>query len=81
LQADRGEQHDMAAEHPDVLKRLQQTFETMLAEVRSFPVPPSDYLFEPPRRGTPRVLMRLIGGELRYDRVPTSQQHLLRTAP
>ncbi|MEO2019139.1 MAG: sulfatase [Fuerstiella sp.] len=81
LRADRGEQHDVADEHPDVVKRLQKKFETMLAEVPTFPVSKSDYLFDPPPRGTPRVLMRLIGGELRYDRVPKSQQHLLLTTP
>ncbi len=81
LQVDCGEQHDVAAQHPDIAKRLKKMFDTMLAEVPEFPVPKSDYLFGPQPRGTPRKLMRLIGGELRYDRVPKSQQHLLRNTP
>ena len=32
LQADPGEQHDVAAEHPDVVRRLTALFDKMLAE-------------------------------------------------
>ena len=76
LETDGGEQHNIANQHPDIVKRLLAMFEKTKAEVPNFPAPKSDYLFKrQPGRG--RVLMRLIGGELRYDRVPKSQQHLL----
>lgn len=81
LQTDRGEQKDLADQHPDIVQQLKTKFDTMLAEVPTFPAPRSDYLFAPPPRGTPRTLMRLIGGELRYDRVPASQQHLMQATP
>ncbi|MDG1897703.1 MAG: sulfatase [Fuerstiella sp.] len=81
LHNDRGEQHDVAAKHPEVVKRLKGQFDAMQAEVPTFPAPLSDYQFAAPPRGTPRTLMRLIGGELRYDRVPASQRHLIQTAP
>ena len=81
LQTDRGEQQDVADQHPDIVKQLKTGFDTMLADVPTFPTPPSDYLFAPSPRGTPRTLMRLIGGELRYDRVPASQQHLMQIEP
>ena len=42
-----------------------------------FEAPKNEYLFRAPAKGQPRTLMRLIGGELRYDRVPASQKHLL----
>ncbi len=77
LDADRGEQHDVADQHPDVVRRLMSMFEQMKAQVPEFPNPKSDYLFAPQGNGQPRELMRLIGGELRYDRIPRSQQHLL----
>ncbi len=77
LDADRGEQHDVADQHPEVVKRLLADFEKTQAEVPEFPQPKSDYLFGPPAKGQPRTLMRLIGGELRYDRIPKSQQSLI----
>lgn len=77
LEADPGEQHDVAADHPAVVKQLTTLFREMESQVPDFPEPESDYLFVPGQRGQPRVLMRLIGGELRYDRVPRSQQHLI----
>jgi hypothetical protein len=77
LDSDPGEQNDVAADHPDQVRQLMGLFRKMEAEVPELPVPKSDYLFEPSGPGQPRVLMRLIGGELRYDRVPRSQQHLL----
>ena len=79
LDADRGEQHNVVDRHPDVVKRLLAMFDKMNAQVPEFPAPKSDYLFKPPAKGQPRPLMRLIGGELRYDRIPKSQQHLMRT--
>ena len=77
LAADRGEQRDVAAERPDVVKRLLTMFEKTNAEVPEFPAPKSDYLFAPPAKGQPRTLMRLIGGQLRYNRIPKSQQSLI----
>ncbi|KAA5544636.1 sulfatase [Roseiconus nitratireducens] len=78
LEHDPGEQRDVADENPDVVKRLRQQFEKVASEVPDYPDPESDYLFAPPAPGQGRQLMRLIGGELRYDRVPASQQHLLK---
>jgi hypothetical protein len=77
LDADRGEQHDVAKRHPDVVKRLLALFNKTKSQVPEFPVPKSDYLFKPSAKGRPRTLMRLIGGELRYDRIPKSQQYLI----
>jgi hypothetical protein len=77
LDADRGEQHDVADQNPDVVQQLLADFRQTEAEVPQFPVPKSDYLFSPPPKGQPRPLMRLIGGQLRYDRIPSSQQSLL----
>ncbi|MCP4172761.1 MAG: sulfatase [Fuerstiella sp.] len=81
LHTDRGEQIDVAGQHRDVVKRLKARFDTILAQVPSFPAPPSDYLFDAPPRGTTRTLMRLIGGELRYDRLPASQRYLMQRTP
>lgn len=77
LDVDRGEQHDVAKKHPDVVKRLMVMFETTQAEVPRLPPAKSDYLFAAPEAGRPRTLMHLIGGELRYDRIPKPQRHLL----
>jgi arylsulfatase A-like enzyme len=77
LDADRGEQRDVADQHPEVVKRLLANFKQTEAEVPTFPQPKSDYLFGPAPKGQPRTLMRLIGGELRYDRIPKSQQSLI----
>ena len=78
LESDPGEQHDLADQHPRIVQDLMARFDAMLAQVPDFPEPPSDdYLFRSPGGGEPRTLMRLVGGELRYDRIPRSQQHLL----
>ena len=77
LEADRGEQHDVASEHPEVVKYLMAMFEKTRAEVPKLPPSSSDYLFIRPEKGHPRTLMRLIGGELRYDRIPEPQRHLV----
>ena len=77
LEADPGEQHDVADEHPEVVQRLKAAFAKASAQVPAFPAPERDYLFAPPPRGQRRPLMRLMGGELRYDRIPKPQQHLL----
>jgi len=75
--ADPGEQHDVADQHPQVVQDLKAEFESMRAQVPEFSPPKSDYLFGPRKKGQRRELMRLIGGELRYDKIPKSQQHLL----
>ncbi len=77
LEADRGEQHDIASEHPEVVKKLMTMFEKTRAEVPTLPPVKSDYLFVRPEKGRPRTLMRLIGGDLRYDRIPKPQRHLV----
>ncbi|MCB1019806.1 MAG: sulfatase [Acidobacteria bacterium] len=59
LQSDRAEQVDVAAQHPDVVARLMDLFQTLDAEAPEVLQNPS------PR---PQIL-RLRGGELRYDRV------------
>ena len=66
LDADPGEQQDLSGEHPEVVVRLKALFDVTLTQVPDFPAPPTDYQFskESKRQGT---LMRLIGGELRYD--------------
>ncbi|MCA9061660.1 MAG: sulfatase [Planctomycetaceae bacterium] len=74
LETDRAEQTNVADQNPEVVERLLKQFRTMEAEVPQFETPSSAYLF---RADKPRQLMRLIGGELRYDRVPQSQKHLL----
>ena len=78
LEADPGEQKNLADAHPEQVQRLKAIFDRTAAEVPEFPAPKSGYLFREPAKGASRTLMRLIGGELRYDRVPQSQQHLLK---
>ncbi len=78
LETDPGEQHDVAAEHPEVVQKLLKKFRATEAEFPEFPAPKNDYLFRVPKKGQPRPLMRLIGGELEYDRVPETQKHLLK---
>jgi hypothetical protein len=61
MEADPGEQHDVAAEHPDVVARLRGLFDKLDAEA--------------PREGRPERhgaggVRRLSGGELRYDVEP-----------
>jgi uncharacterized sulfatase len=77
LATDPAEQHNVADQHPDVVQRLLAKFEKARSEIPEFPAPKSDYLLQPPPKGRPRTLMRLIGGALRYDRIPKPQQHLL----
>jgi len=59
MENDPGEQHDVAAQHPDVVQRLKAIFDKMNDAV---PPPP------PPRGG--RGIRRLTGGQLRYDLEP-----------
>lgn len=58
MEADRAEQRDVAAEHPEVVARLRKIFDAMNAQT------PNDY---PDDLRTPEILL-LQGGELRYDR-------------
>ncbi len=78
LEADPGEQHDVANEYPEVVVRLKALFDKTNAEVREFPEPKLDYMFREPAPGESRPLMHLIGGELRYDRIPAYQRKLLK---
>ena len=59
MEADPAEQHDVAAAHPEVVRRLKRIFDEIDAQV------PARL---PTQRGRPEVL-RLKGGDLRYDRV------------
>ncbi|MGB0580197.1 MAG: hypothetical protein ACPGVU_10895, partial [Limisphaerales bacterium] len=78
LETDRGESNNVAAQKPEVVKRLKTIFDQTVKEFPKFPSAPVDYLFAEPKKGERRTLMRLIGGELRYDRVPKPQRHLLK---
>jgi N-acetylgalactosamine-6-sulfatase len=77
LETDRGEQHDVAKQHPDVVAELTLMIQKMSEEVPRLPPSKSDYLFVRPEKGRARPLMHLIGGELRYDRIPAPQRHLV----
>jgi hypothetical protein len=78
LEADRAEQHDVAADHREVVKKLMARFEQMRAQVPELPAPRSRYLLRHEGKGR-RPLMRLVGGELRYDRLPKPQQDMLKS--
>ena len=58
LESDRAEQTDVAAQHPEVVARLMDLFQTLDAEA------PGQVQNPAPRQ----PLLRLQGGELRYDR-------------
>ncbi len=60
LEADPAEQRDVAAQHPDIVKRLKEIFDRYDAEARKLPPPP-----KPAWRG----VKRLKGGSLRYDQI------------
>ncbi|MCZ6673160.1 MAG: sulfatase [Verrucomicrobia bacterium] len=77
METDPGEQNNLAKQYPEVVKRLKDLFDSTNKEIPDFPAPESAYLFtdQAQKNG---ILMRLIGGELRYDRVPSSQKHLLK---
>lgn len=77
LESDPGEQHDIAGQHPELVRRLKNLFDEMNAQLPEFQEPRSDYLFRGSSPGASRPLMHLIGGELRYDRIPAWQQHLI----
>jgi hypothetical protein len=58
VEADPGEQRDVSDSHPDVVKQLKAAFEKLDAEV-----PPA----RPAAAPASRRILRLKGGELRYD--------------
>lgn len=80
LVEDPAEQHNVASEHPQVVEELLALYEPMAAQIPELPDAPVDYLFRRPAAGR-SPLMRLIGGDLRYDQIPAFQRHLLREAP
>lgn len=63
LEADPSEQHDVAANHPDVVQRLKAMFDKLEAQAPK--------LTTEERHGAGGV-RRLTGGELRYDREPAA---------
>ena len=65
LEADPGEQHDVAARNPEVVARLKAMFDLVDAQVKQ---PTATE-----RHGSGGV-MRLKGGELRYDRLPQARE-------
>jgi len=77
LEADPGEQKNLAEEYPQVVKRLKGIFDNTKEDIPDFPAPEVEYLLTDEAQKTGK-LMRLIGGELRYDRIPNSQKHLLK---
>ena len=52
LENDRAEQHDVAAQHPDVVERLSAMFEETQSSMAAWPEPESAYLFRLPKRRT-----------------------------
>lgn len=62
LEADPGEQRNVAAQHPDVVSKLKAMFDATSREAPSIP--------GQERHGGGGIL-RLQGGELRYDRLPS----------
>ena len=76
MENDSAEQVNVAQDHPEVVTRLKALFDKTKAEMKDTPAPDDEYLFgeENQSKG---VLMRVVGGELRYDRIPKPQQHLI----
>ena len=76
METDSSEQANLAAKHPEVVARLKALFDKTEADMKDIPVPEDEYLFgkENQKKG---VLMRVIGGELRYDHIPEPQKHLI----
>jgi len=76
LEADPSEQKNVAQAHPEIVRRLRTQFDALDREVPEYVDPPREYLLRRDKNGR-GPLMRLMGGELRYDRIPPSQRHLL----
>lgn len=80
LETDPGEQHNVAQQHPDLVVKLKGLFDEMNVQVPEFPEPEREYLLPEQPRGKPQPLMHLLGGELRYDRLPPYQRELIENA-
>jgi hypothetical protein len=64
LEADPSEQRDVSDSHPEVVKRLKTVFDKLDREAQS--------LLSQHRKAEPaRPILRLKGGSLRYDQLPT----------
>lgn len=79
LENDPSEQHNLADDHPHIKQKLLTAFRKMEQELPEFPRLKNDYLFRrTPGQSSP--LMRLIGGELRYDQIPETQKKWLKSS-
>lgn len=78
LEDDPAEQHNVAEAHPDIVARLKQKYDETAQLVPDTVEAPSSYLLQDPPAGERRPLMKLIGGDLEYDKIAAEQQHLLR---
>jgi uncharacterized sulfatase len=78
LEDDPAEQHNVADAHPDIVARLKQKYDETAQLVPDTAEAPSSYLLQDSPPGERRPLMKLLGGDLRYDRVAEEQRHLLR---
>jgi uncharacterized sulfatase len=78
LQEDPAEQHNVADTHPDVVARLKQKYDETASLFPETEDPPRSYLLVEPPAGERRPLMKLLGGDLNYDKVAEEQRHLLR---
>ncbi|MBT5018707.1 MAG: sulfatase [Planctomicrobium sp.] len=78
LDEDRAEQKNVADQNPEIVQKLLGEFRKMEKQVPEFEAPQNDYLFRASKKGQRSPLMRLIGGELRYDRVPETQKKWLK---
>lgn len=79
LETDPAEQTNVADKFPEVVRSLTRQFRKVEQDVPEFPAPKRDYLFRDSIDGKRSPLMRLIGGELRYDRIPETQKKWLKT--
>jgi uncharacterized sulfatase len=80
LEDDPAEQHNVADDHPDIVVRLKQKYDETTQLVPDIAETPSSYLLKDPLPGERRPFMKLLGGDLGYDKVAEDQQHLLRDA-
>ena len=78
LEDDPAEQHNVADTHPDIVAKLKQKYDEIVQLVPDTVEAPSSYLLRDPPSGERRPLMKLLGGDLQYDKVAEDQQHLLR---
>ena len=77
IDVNEAEPQDVASEHPQVVAELLAKFQETARNVPKLAPYISDYLFRAPAKGQRPPLMRLIGGDLNYDRVPKTQQHFI----